>query len=290
MKLARALMTHDPRYIQSGERLIDTIDLFFKSNIHFAPVITPVGEILGLLSEVSLIKASLRHYLAPEKNEKVYDHKDLLEPAHFVKETDSIDEVVRTLIKSTSKRVLVLDDKLQLTGIISPKDILRFVTGMEHQKIQMNEQLRKYQETTKTLSSQVQNLQDLVYIYKTAFENSPLMMHSVDPKGNIVMANRKIHQVLDYENGELIGRSLTDLYPHTMHELAFDGLEQIKRVGVHASTMTQMVKKDGHTYNVDVVSSALKDSQGVFLATITISRPLESSKALMDAIQNGQFE
>lgn len=279
-KTAQAIMTPDPKFIGSGERLIDTIGLFFRNGIHYAPVITPTQEILGLLSEVSLLKASLRHYLDAEKNEKVYAHKDLLEPAHFVRETEPIEDVVKALIKSPSKRVLVMNDRAQLTGIISPKDVMRFLAGPAHQQLQLNEHVRKYEETTKTLALEVQTLQDMVHVYREAFDNSPLMMHSLDGRGKIVMANKKMHQMLGYDPGELVGKTLTDLYPHTMHELAVMGLEDLKRFGQHHTTSTQMVKADGHTFNVDVVSSTVKDPRGVFLATITISRPLESSRAV----------
>lgn len=285
MKSARSLMTPEPKHIQSGERLLDTIGLFFQNNIHYAPVITPTGEILGLLSEVSLVKAALRHYLDPGKNEKVYAHKDLLDPVVFVQDNDSIDDVVKAIMKSPSKRVLVKDFKDRLCGIISPKDILRFLAGEQHQMIQINDHLKKYEEKTKNLSIKVQTLQDLVHIYREAFDNSPLMMHSLDNRGKIVMANRKIHQELGYEPNELIGKDLRELYPHTMHDLAAQGLESIKRVGFHTTTITQMVKKDGHTFNVDIVSSALKNSEGTFLATISISRPLESSKSVVDALK-----
>ena len=285
MKTAKSLMTPEPKHIQSGERLLDTIGLFFQNNIHYAPVITPTGEILGLLSEVSLVKAALRHYLDPGKNEKVYAHKDLLDPVFFVQDNDSIDDVVKAIMKSPSKRVLVKDFKDRLCGIISPKDILRFLAGEQHQMIQINDHLKKYEEKTKNLSMKVQTLQDLVHIYREAFDNSPLMMHSLDNRGKIVMANRKIHQELGYEPSELIGKDLKDLYPHTMHDLAMQGLESIKRVGFHTTTITQMVKKDGHTFNVDIVSSALKNSEGTFLATISISRPLESSKLVIDALK-----
>lgn len=284
MKTAKAIMTPDPKHIQSGERLLDTIGLFFQNNIHYAPVITPTGEILGLLSEVSLVKASLRHYLEPGKNEKVYAHRDLLEPIVYVQDNDSIDDVVKAIMKSPSKRVLVQDFKSKLVGIISPKDIIRFLSGEQHQKIQIEDHLKKYEEKTKSLSVKVQTLQDLVHIYKEAFENSPLMMHSLDGKGEIIMANRKIHAALDYEYGDLIGKKIRELYPHTMHDLAMEGLETIKRIGFHNSTTTQMIKKDGHTMNVDIVSSALKNSEGAFLATISISRPLESSKGVVDAL------
>lgn len=52
-----------------------------------------MGEVLGLLFEVGLIRASLRNYLESAKHEKVYAHRDILEPISKVLEEDSLDEV-----------------------------------------------------------------------------------------------------------------------------------------------------------------------------------------------------
>lgn len=278
MRDAKSIMTRNPKCIGSGELLIDTINVFFKNNIHYAPVITPADEVLGLLSETALVKAALRHHLDAGKNEKVYAHRDLLEPVPYVNEDAKIEEVMKVMMKSSSKRVLVHDPRLKLIGIISPKDILRRLQGEYNLSKGMNFELKKAETTV--ADAEVKNLQQLVHVYKEAFENSPLLMHSVDGKGKIVMANRCIHKELGYEDNELIGRTMFDLYSHPVHEMAEQGLESIKKAGFHRSTATQMVRKDGHTVNVDIVSSALRDSNGVFLSTISVSRVIDSKELL----------
>ncbi len=285
MKYAKSVMTENPKCIQSGELLVDTISVFFKNNIHYAPVITPGDEVLGLLSETALLKASLRHYLDANKHERVYAHRDLLEPVPFVKEDSPIEEVMRSMMQSKSKRVLVHDYRLRLIGIISPKDILRKLHGEHNLSSGMSYELQQVEQQVTSSNPNVKNLHDLVHVYREAFESSPLLMHSVDGRGKVVMANRKIHAELGYDVGELIGKTIFDLYQPGMHEMALHGLENIKNSGGHRSTMTQMVRKDGKAIHVDVVSSALRDSNGSFLSTISVSRVLDSSKDLLFALQ-----
>lgn len=286
MRYAKSVMTENPKCIQSGELLMDTIGVFFKNNIHYAPVITPGEEILGLLSEVALLKASLRHYLDAGKNERVYAHRDLLMPVPFVQEETPIEEVIKTMMKSPSKRVLVHDYQLRLVGIISPKDILRRLHGETNLSQGMSYEISQVENRVSNRGGGVDNVKDLVHLYREAFESSPLLMHSVDASGKILMANRKIHAELGYEVGELLGKTIFDLYQKSAHESAMQGLENIKRAGFHRSTMTQMQGKDGNPIHVDIVSSALRDGNGSFLSTISVSRVLDSSKDLLFALQN----
>lgn len=284
MKVAKDIMTARPRTVGSGENLADTISLFLTHHFHFLPVLTPNGEILGLLSEVALVKASLRNYLASGRTDTIYSHKDLLEQCLLLPENTPLDEVMKTLLKSPMKRVLVIDLSGQLSGIISPRDILKIIAGQTAELEAVQTEIRIAQKKAVLLEKEVEQAQQLTSLYREIFEASPLIMHSVDATGIITMANRRAHEVLGYDPGELVGRSIYDLYPHQVHTEARKGLEVIKQTGHHKATMTMMVRKDGHTVQVDLVSSALKVGDR-FLGTITAARPVSESKALLDAIQ-----
>lgn len=285
MKTARQLMTPDPRTIRSGDRLTEVTQFFLTYQVHYAPVLSPMGEILGLLSDISVVKASLRKYLSSEIGESVYAHKDLFEVASTVRDSAKLDEVVRVMMKSTSRRVLVLDQGEQVVGIVSPRDIMKVLAGKNNQLSEMHTELKDLEFKTKQLELEVQSIQQLMGVYREIFEASPLIMHSVDETGTLVMANRKAHEALGYNQGELIGKSIFDLYPHTVHELARQGLSTIRETGAHESTMTSMVRKDQSMLNVDLVSSALRSPKGVFLGTITAARPVDESRALLEAVQ-----
>ncbi len=280
MKTARELMTPNPKFVQSGEELIETLQLFLTNEIHYAPVVTPMGKVLGLLSEISLVKASLRQYMESGKHEKVVHHQDLLEEAAFVIEDDGLDEVLKTLIKSPSHRVLVMSKTGKLIGIISPKDILALLSGEGKKTINLRAELDSAKVEAEKLSMQLKNMAEALARYQKLFSDTPYMMHSVDAQGVIQMANKKIHSVLGYIEGELIGRSLNDLYPKSVQHEAFDGLKRIMEQGYHHTTYTSMMTKSGQKVRVDIASSSLRDNEGRFIGTISISREVDSENLL----------
>jgi predicted transcriptional regulator len=128
MNHAKDLMTKDPIVIQSGWEIREAIHVFQEHNIHSAPVVTPLGEVLGMMTELSLVKASLRNYLDSGKSEKVVHHSDILEAAFFVNEEDSVGEVVKAMFQAPHHRILVMNKNKKIVGFISPKDIIGFVT------------------------------------------------------------------------------------------------------------------------------------------------------------------
>lgn len=280
MRQAKDLMTHNPKYIQSGEELRDAVTFFLQNDVRFAPVITPLNEIIGLLSEFSLVKASLRQYLDPEKHEKIIHHKDILEEVHYVDEDDSLDTVIKTLIKSPTHRVLVLNKQSKLVGIISPKDILRFISGERKKTIDLRTELETTKKQAEKLAMQLTSLKENLSKYQGLYNETPYMMHSVDSNGTIILANKKIHTLLGYKEGELIGKNLTDLYPKNMQHEALQGLKKIIEEGFHHKTYTSFLTKDGNKIRVDIASSSLKDKNGKFMGTISISREIDSEHLL----------
>lgn len=283
MKKAKDIMTPNPKMVQSGHDLKDAITFFLENNLHYSPVISPMGDVLGLLSEFSLVKASLRVYLEPNKHEKVAHHVDTLEPMEFISEDATLDEVVKTLTKSPTHRILVRGKNNKVVGIISPKDILLLVSGAERNALDLRKELEKTREQAADLSDKLETLEETTKIYKNLFEDSPHMMHAVDKNGRIVMANKAIHRKLGYEDGELIGKMLTDLYPKSVLHEAISGLKKIEEEGQHQMTYTTMVRKNGAKIRVDIASSALRDEYGKFISTITISREVDS-EALLRAL------
>lgn len=288
MKTAKDIMTKNPKFIQSGDELTQTIQIFIEGGIHYSPVITPMGEVLGLLSEIGLIRASLRQYLDPDKHEKVYAHKDLLEEAGFVSEDAEIEEVIKTMLNTPTRRVLVKNKDGKFTGIISPRDVLFLIHGTEAKVRDLKAELITLKEKAFTLQRKVSEITLSKEKFQKIFEDSPYMIHGVDTEGRIVLANKKIRERLGYKQEELIGKNIKTLYPSTMVPMAVDGLKRIIDEGSHTLTYTTMLTKNGDKIRVDIASSALKDSEGHFVSTISISREIDS-EALLRAL-NGVFK
>ncbi len=280
MKTAKDIMTPNPKHIGSGEDLKTATQLFFDNNIHYAPVMTPNKEILGLLSEMGLVKASLKQYLEPNLHDKVVHHQDIFDEVNFVEESASVDDVVKAIIKCPCHRVLVRNKQGLLVGIIAPKDILTLVSGQQRKSVNLKAELEKTRVEASQLNHKVGDLEQSLKVYRNMFEDSPYMMHSVDESGKIVMANKRIHDMLGYGPGEMIGKTLTDLYPKSVLHEAVQGLKEIQDKGQHHITYTTMLRKNGEKMRIDIASSSLRATSGEFLGTISISRQVDAEDLL----------
>ena len=283
MKTAKDIMTPNPRFIGSGEQLKDTIEMFINYGLHYSPVVTPMGEILGFLSEFGLVKASLRHFLDTDKQEKVINHQDLLEEAITVYEDDSLDEVIKAMMKSPTRRVLVLNKTPRMIGIISPKDLLKYLSGEKGKAVDFKKELENAREEIRKIMDQLKVAQYNLGKFQALTDDLPVMLFSADVSGKIILANKRIHETLRYNHGELIGKNLTDLYPHTVNHEIIDIFTQVKDSGLQTSNYSSMQSKTGEKIRVDASWAPWRDESGKFLGTLTLSKEI-NSEALLRAL------
>jgi len=129
-----------------------------------------------------------------------------------VKESDPIDIVVKAVMGSQFHRVLVVDAQGHLRGIISPKDLLKFLVGDDHKSGSLAQEMTVLQDRIAILKDQLKATQNELSNIGGIVEKSPFMFHSIDANAKIVIANEKLHSELGYNPKELIGRSVYDLY------------------------------------------------------------------------------
>lgn len=274
------LMTSNPKMIGSGDHLKDVLQLFLENGITSSPVINPLGEILGMLSELTLLKAYMLHKTKFLKSDKVGHHIDLLEPVSFVNVRASLADVLREMIATPTHRLLVKDDKDKVVGIISPKDLMRAMLGEVNPNQNFRQKLLEVQAALNQSFKKIETIEKMLDVYQKAFQETPYMMHAVNADGKILMANRCEHEILGYEEGDLVGKSIYDIYPESLHSEAERGLKMVIAQGYHHITYTTLVRKDGSRIRCDIASSSLLDEKGHFLSTITVLRAIDSEALL----------
>lgn len=279
MRTAADLMTPNPKMVGSGESLQDVIKLFLDQGITSSPVINPMGEILGALTELGLVKAYMLHKLKLHKNDRVGHHIDLLEPISYINVDTPVSEALRAMLASPTRRLLVKNEK-KVVGIISPKDLMRGMLGEANPMQNIRQKLKETETLLKESLFAVKNLKENLKVYQRVFHETPYMMHAVDRDGKILMANKREHDALGYPEGSLVGKTIFDIYSPAMHKEAKKGLEQVIESGHHHITYTSLVKKDGSSIRCDIVSSAIVDNEGKFISTISALRPLDADEML----------
>jgi PAS domain S-box-containing protein len=256
--------------------LADAAQFLASHKLTTVPVVKKSGEIVGVLTDFQLLRFLLR-----AKNETKHiplaEFEDELDPVMTIPENESIVNAFRLMIQSPNHRIYTLKDG-KLIGALSPKDLLLYMAGVKEKgqhavnsvvQQQIENILRELQDTRRMLND-----------YQKMFMDSPFLMHSVDMSGKIVAANRMLHFVLGYNDGELVGKSLRQLYPPENYRKAVQGLETVKALGFHPIVNVTMVKRDGDLVRVDVASTLKKDENGGAEATITVGRLSDSHRML----------
>lgn len=279
MPKAKDIMTANPLMLGSGTELLEAVHFFNQNGISSAPVQSPLGEVLGQLTEMDLLKAVVHHKAQGSKYSKVAHAHEYFEPVHYVDEESDLGAVIKKIVKSPTHRILVRDYQSRVVGIISPKDLLRNLFGDEKVSTKIVEEMDHLHKELEELRDRLKEMSLYLNTYDSVFHSGLYMLHSVDHTGRIIFANERLHQALGYEPGELIGKTIYDLYPKEVHAEARTGLKRVMTQGKHRQTFSRMLKRSGDFLPVDLASAALRDEYGHFLGTFTISREYDADMA-----------
>ncbi len=287
MKTARDIMTKNPLCINLRDRLYHVAEIFLHRNFKSLPVIDHNKKCIGILTEFEITRAFIDTFYKFDKTEVTIEkYQKLLQEPQILYENDEITKVLKVISRPPTHRVIVLQRGSDaLAGIISPQDLLGFLYGERSQTASMQEEFTVMQRELAKMKAQMQELESELHLFESFYSNSPYMVHSVDKKYRVIFANENLHKALGYSNGELIGRQVYDLYPESRHDQVKKGLIDVISHGKQALIYTSLRKKDGMMVPIDLSSSAIRDSNGRFICTMTVSRPLKEElmhKALED--------
>lgn len=283
MIIAKDIMTHSPNHVLTSDTVQQAINIFTQNKLSTLPVLSTVGKVEGVISEISLLKAYIKIRSAKRFDDKIVDHREIIEPPITVNEKADIAMVVQAALRSPYHRVLVLDDMDHLLGVISPKDILLVLNENSDPSLTMQKELRELRqkaEKIQDLNQELKKTEAQMKTYENLFDSSNFMLHSLDKDGKIIMANPRIHEVLGYAPGELVGKTIKDLYPQHLWDEVEKGLKKIESQGTVETVYSAYRKKNGEVVKVEVASQAVKDEKGKFVATSTISRLIDPEALL----------
>jgi len=110
-------------------------------------------------------------------------------------------------------------------------------------------------------------------------EDFPDMIHSVDTDGNLVYVNRMGAKLLGYTDVELLSMNIRQLYPPEILEAVEKGFSEVKQTG-EKRIESLFMAKDGTRIPVELRTLVIRDSEGGFGRTFTVSRDLRVMKEM----------
>ena len=125
--------------------------------------------------------------------------------------------------------------------------------------------------------------------YRRLYDNTPVMMHSIDLQHRLISVNNYWLGTMGYEREEVIGRPITDFFTGRSRQLAEEvGIPTFFETGVVRDDEIQMVKKNGEV--IDVLLSALadRDSEGRITSSMSFVVDVTERKRLEAQLLHSQ--
>jgi nitrogen fixation negative regulator NifL len=120
-------------------------------------------------------------------------------------------------------------------------------------------------------------------LYRDLVENSPDMIHLVDPQGVFLYVNQTERDRLGYELEELRRMRLPDLAPEKEKARIERHLKEVKELG-HSIIDTVLLSKSGELIEVEMVDRAAYDANGVFVRSRSYVREITGRRSLESRI------
>ena len=267
--------------IPASKTLVEAKNVLLDNGISSVPVFDAYGAPLGLLTELAMVRAFLKLHNAPDKvKDTVFQYREFLEPITTIGEDVPITQAIKVFFATPIHRLLVQDSRKRYIGMISPRDILKVVSGDFDHVMDIERELDETQDALRKVGGKLKDSEEILERYHDYLEQAPFFIHSLNTEGHIVFANKRLRDELGYGPGEMIGIGIEKLYSPDQVERSRAGLSKIISSGTHEPVVTTMMRKNLTSIRVEAVSSALKSPDGKFIATVTISRPLASDNML----------
>ena len=107
--------------------------------------------------------------------------------------------------------------------------------------------------------------------YRSLFEKAPVMVHSIDGDGRLLMVSNYWLEKMGFSRKEVIGRkSVEFLTEESRQQVTSVYLKQLFKDGFIENVPYTMVKKDGESFEVLVSATIEKDTDGNILRSFTV--------------------
>jgi len=123
------LMQKDVRTIAPEATVADLVQAMADSRVSGLPVVTPTGDVIGVVSATDVLQAGAEHTDARSR-ENLFEHqmvRDLMTPNPYVIQPDAdAREAPKHMLYTDVRRLFVVDQG-RLVGVISQTDIAHAV-------------------------------------------------------------------------------------------------------------------------------------------------------------------
>jgi PAS domain S-box-containing protein len=125
--------------------------------------------------------------------------------------------------------------------------------------------------------------------HRTLYENTPVMVHSIDQNGRLVSVSNAWLGILGYSREEVIGRESTDFLSEASRRFAKEVvLPDFFRIGICKDIPYQFVKKNAEIVDVELSAISEGDAEGNFLRSLAVLIEVTERKQAEEALRKSK--
>jgi len=185
---------------------------------------------------------------------------------------------LRTVYQAVSSPLLKITGRLVLTLSV----MIGFSVFFLYQKA--SKEIKQRKEAQKALKKSDSR-------YRSLYNDTPAMLHSIDPDGNLISVSNHWLASLGYQRSDVIGKKLTNFFTEDSRKYAEESaIPHFFKKGILKDIPYQFVKKDGTIIDILLSAIGVRDDKGDLIRSLAVSMDITKRKQAEESLKKAKEE